>query len=302
MRTTLRPAVIAVLAFCLLGFVPLFTPFTAVEKADAQTPYYDLFRYASAVSRSNADDQNVAFVIYYVGSSASGKVAIAANGDLTFTEGDEGSEAAVDDFECPVSGALGGVIDVSDSACNTLGEVMDIVNVSGSGFRIVPVDGLRTDSSNDTYVTISATQVNSEKGLSVNYDTDVALFTSIALTSSPDDISNMIEPVSGKLVANPYLGQRAVLFKANGTSTYGSGTSTWQVLSVAPNYKVGTSTETVTTLYTQPAGATTVNNSLALPDLGLIGRRDEKLILRIANSAAAASTTINANALVLPSR
>lgn len=300
MRNTLRPAVIAVLAFYLLGFVPLFTSFPGVEKASAQTPYFDLYRNSIAASRSNGDDANIAFIVYYVGSSESGKVAVAAGGDLTFTEGVESSEAAVDDFECPVSGGLGGVIDVSDAACNTIGEVMNIVNVSGSGFRIVPVDSLLSDSSNDTLVTFSAAQVNSEKGLAVNIDTDVAFLASIALTAAPDDASGMLEPVSGKLVANPYLGQRAVLFSANGTSTYASGTSTWQVLSVKPNYKVGTSSETVTTLYTQPAGATTANNVLTLPSLGLIGRHDEKLILRISNSAAAATTTINANAIVLP--
>lgn len=299
MRTTLRPAVIAVLAFCLLGFVPLFT---SVEKVNAQTPYYDLFRDATAASRSNGDDANIAFKVIYVGSEESGLVAVASGGDITFTEGDAGSEAAVDDFECPVSGALGGVIDVSNAACDTIGEVMNIVNVPGSGFRIIPVDSLLSDSSNDTLVELSAASANVAGGLSINIDTSTAFIASIALTPTPSSISGFYDPVSKALVANPYRGQLPVLFKANGTSTYGSGTSTWQVLSVAPNYKVGTSTETVTTLYTQPAGATTVNNSLALPDLGLIGRRDEKLILRIANSAAAASTTINANALVLPSR
>src|SRR5687767_6845145 len=75
----------------------------------------------------SADDTDTAMLIKFVGPSTgstttmnSGKVEVAVTtSDITFTSGAAGSEAADTSLECPVSGALGGIIDVSNAACNT---------------------------------------------------------------------------------------------------------------------------------------------------------------------------------------
>lgn len=99
----------------------------------------------------NAADTSVAMVIKYfppVGGSATAitpTVAVAAT-SLTFTVGG----AAYAGFEQPVSGALGGVIDMTDAAADTLGEVVDTINstpvtFTTGYFRAAIGAGLRSD-------------------------------------------------------------------------------------------------------------------------------------------------------------
>lgn len=255
-----------------------------------------------------SDDTDVALLVKYVGSSASGKVAVAANGDITFTDGAQGSEAATSTFECPVSGALGGVIDVSDTACDTLGEVADAINFNGggtfnsnTGWRAVILDGLRADSSNDTLVTISATAATPEDGLGLKVDTDVAFSASYAL-GAPRKIGAYMSTSTGGvnpgLVPNPFSGRQANYFAGNFTSTYGSGTSAIQIISCAEAYSARSpGTETCTTLIQIAGGATTANKVLNGRDYapyGIVGKKGEKMLVRLKNSAAAASVFFNA--------
>lgn len=260
-----------------------------------------------------ADDTDVAILVRHIGSSseASGLVAVAANGDLTFTAGAQGSETTVDDFECPVSGALGGVIDVSDAACNTIEEVVDTINGTCStctkgNWLAVPVDALGSDSSNDSLLTISATSANSINGLALNWDTDTVGFNSTILMAPlearvfPFYVAGA--PDAPKLNANPFNDHRSVLLQANATSTYASGTSTYQVWSVLPKFSaLQDYSEVRTQLYAEPAGATTVNKifggSNGFAPYGVAGRKGEKLISRLSNSAAMASTAHRAYGL-----
>jgi len=100
----------------------------------------------------NAADVSPAIVIKYFppqGGSADAltpTVAVEADGNLTFTV----AAAAYTGFELPVSGALGGVIDVSDAEANTVGEVVDAINstpisFSTGYFRAALVNALRSD-------------------------------------------------------------------------------------------------------------------------------------------------------------
>src|SRR5688572_9745719 len=84
-----------------------------------------------------AADTEPLIAIKYVGTAVvTTSVAVEADGNLTFVEGG----AAHDGFECPVSAPLGGVIDVSDTACDTWGEVVDIINNDADGvFKAVLV-------------------------------------------------------------------------------------------------------------------------------------------------------------------
>lgn len=101
----------------------------------------------------NAANGSVAFAIKYFPPAGGGstssmtpKVAVEADGNLTFTV----AGSAYTGFELPVSGALGGVIDVSDAEANTAGEVCDAINSTpitfATGyFRCALVNALRSD-------------------------------------------------------------------------------------------------------------------------------------------------------------
>jgi len=250
-----------------------------VPTASAQQP----------VSIAIADDTSIAMLVRYVGANTSADVAVETDGNLTFRV----AATAYDGFECPVSGALGGVIDVSDAACNTMGEVVDTINGSGSDFRAVLVDSYRAEVSTDAMVTFSATEVTRTDGLQLNIDTDVIFTLSYALIPVRNDISVFLGgPPNYRLLENPFGGMWASLQWLEGASTYGSGTSNWYVYSVKPSNKASGS-ETVTTLWGPEAGAaTTVTKQLSQFQTNMLpGRFHEKMIVHLVNSAAMASTS-----------
>lgn len=244
----------------------------------------------------SADDSDVAIIVKYIGTSASATVEVAdATGDITFKDGAAGSEAVVDDFECPVSGALGGVIDVSDAACNTLGEVVDTINgnctgCNASAWRAVILDGLRADSSNNTMQTLAATSAQVLNGVNLVWETDTAFMATRAMTTMRT-IQPYIDNKDNDLVSDPFAGTRGVVMIAKGTSTYGSGTSALEVISVkVTNGTKGS--ETTTTLWSQAGGATTAEKVFdVFNDYGLHSKKGEKLLVRLKNSAAMASVT-----------
>jgi hypothetical protein len=287
-------------ALGLAVLAPSYTP-----RAQAQG-VIDASRFMPATPVSNAlggDDSDIAFYIKYTGTSGNATVAVAANGDITLQD----AGAADTTLECPISGALGGIIDVSDAACDTLGEVVDVVNSSTTGvWRAVIVDGVRSDSSNDSFLTFGATQATLAAGLAIKWDTDTVGFKStIALV--PSAYRNSIQPwlatraatTAPQLVRNPFAGTMTRFLIANATSTYASGTSVYEIHSVRVNNvaTAGSGTaipvqgsEVDTILYSTAAGATTVNKVFDFSTFGVIGNPDEKMVVRLKNSAAMAST------------
>lgn len=242
---------------------------------------------AQAVSAVSTDTP---LVVKYIGSSAIAKLAVdASTGDLTFTQGAVGTETDTT-LECPVSGALGGVIDVSNAACDTLGEVVDIINAS-TDWRAVIVDGLRADSANNTLITLAADAgVQAPGGLGLLNDGTVSLTMTRALT----DKRTMASYLGGgnTLLVNPFRGERTVAYQFSATTTYSSGTSTLQVISVKPDIRNGS--ETATVVWSAAGGATTVLGTLNFQPFGIFGRKDEKLLVRVLNSAVMTAATGNA--------
>jgi len=244
----------------------------------------------------SADDTDPAYLVKYVGTSASATVEVSSAGDITLKHGALSSEAADSTVKCP-SGGSSGVIDVSDADCNTVGEVINAINASNN-WVAVPVAALLSDSSNDTLATKSATLANTSVGVPLYIDTDVALTSTVLLnhTEFTSDIGTYLAGISKsgvELRLNPFV-TRTFLASARGTSTYGSGTSTWSVIQVKPSYKRSSSTESVKTLLSGIAGgATTVQGTLvSLSDNNRIVSDDNtKLLVRITNSAAMASVT-----------
>ena len=259
------------------GFVPLLNPDPV----------------SGTIGAINGD---VALLIRYIGINAGGgEVTVAAGGAITLSE----ATVATDTVECPISGVAAGIIDVTNGDCNTLGEVVDVINTEGSAFRAVILDGLRTDSSNNTLLAAGIATADSKDGYKVYWDTNVTNFNlSIALTpyrtidhyltaaSGPKTDTAAVGAVWGfitngeKLIDNVYSGTRTVLYRANETVTYtGVGTGL-EIHSVETRNKNGyLGSETVTT-YTDLLGASTVATEYDYP-YGIYGKKDAKLLIRV---------------------
>jgi hypothetical protein len=153
----------------------------------------------------------------------------------------------------------------------------------------VIVDGLASDSSNDSIVTISATQTKTVNGLALNRDSSVIFQQAFLVSEARGSINNWLD--GAKKLKSPFGGKRAVALSFSGTSTYGSGTSTWQVwtCSVSFNASNNALTESCSQLFARAGGATTVRaafDAATLGPFGLWGQKDQKLVVKLVNSAA----------------
>lgn len=296
---TLRTLIVYTLAAIIS--LPLVLP-RGVE-AQAYGPALNAYISGSPVVRTKtAISTSTPIVLRYTGTSACGSVAVdAGTGDLTFTSGVCGSEAADVSFECPVSGALGGVIDVSDAACNTFGEVVDTINGTCTGcirnnWTAVLVDAIRADTSVDALATLAATNTNTgPAGLGLLQDDAVVFNSTLALTQYRDLRGYVQDGTTGTgkyaLRENPYVGLESVMFQTSQTNTFGSGTSLWQYLCVASSIGPSrASTETVTTYAAGATAATTVFNAKDFP-YGFSCPVGQKLMSRVLNSAALTAIT-----------
>jgi hypothetical protein len=252
-----------------------------------------------------ADDTDIALLCKYVGYSPattanSGTITVAVtSSDITFEAGPQGSESATAvGIECPVSGALDGIFDVSNAACDTLGEIVDLINVPASPFRCVILDGFRSDSPNARLLTMSETRATTNAGLGIAWDTSTAFDMTVAVV--PTEYRSMqayVTPGSRNVNHDVFGNSRTVVLKANATSTFATGTSFLTITSVNVNNAAsGRSTESVTTLFNEVGGATTANKIFDLgAPVGIIGRVGEKVVARLDNSAAMSAAVLKTN-------
>lgn len=242
-----------------------------------------------------AADTGPALVIKYNGTTTDPSIAVEADGNLTFLVGD----AAYTGFECPVSGALGGVIDVSDAACDTLGEVVDIINADqsdNSGFYAIIAAGLRADSSNDSFLAdVDDTDVSTPTGEVVYWDSstlddDEIVFVSQWLTQAQyalDAIGTALDPERQRLPVNPWAGSDTVLLDAGENITNAGTVGDFDALCVVETYKHTGGSEVATVMYREAGAATTVLGSInEFLNAGGLRCRDGKVVVRIYASGA----------------
>lgn len=285
-----------------------------VLPAAAQTTFpIKLGTGVQSAAHAIAEDGDTAMFCKYIGTAACAKIAVAAGGDLTFTEGTCGSEAATSTFECPVSGALGGVIDVSDTACDTFGEVVDTVNAASTGWRCQLYEALRSDSSNDTLVTISATAATDPGGLGLKVDSSVALFSTIAVAPPAPGGQTMgyqflaPGPLSTSFLTNPWANTQGLLTAFTETTTFVSGTSLVSVIGVKRNFASAGSESTITLWPSTAGGATTVEKvfgscftsatgcNTAWGNGGLFAPPGYQMLVRVTNDTALSANTLAVN-------
>ncbi len=250
----------------------------------------------------SADDESVAFLVRYIGASDSATMEVAIGADITF----QVDAVAYTGFECPIAGGLGGIIDTTDNACDTIGEVIDAINGNCAGcvseFRAVAVDALGSDSADDL-LTAAALQTTRIDGLPANFDTSnnfaVGEGRALIPNSCRTDISCFLSQ-QGNLLENPFASNQTVIGWVEGLNTFGSGSSVLTIHSVKVSNKIAT-TEDVTTLWSEAMGATTVNKQFTqFQNVPVLGGYGEKVIVKIVNSASQTLVTLLVSAQQRP--
>lgn len=222
----------------------------------------------------NGADLSVLGRIFYIGAEASATLTIAQTGDCTFKHGVLSSEAADTDTKLDPDGS--GVINVN-ADCTTMQGFGSIVNGSDNWRWVpegaIPDDASYKDGTDGVFTETTDTAVPST-GLAITTDDSDSLYAVAGLTwpDSPTEIQQGNKGVHWEAV------------RVIALSTYGSGTSTLQL--IACDDVAGTS-EVVKTFTT---GATTVE--VAYPaetspaveiHYATLGKR---LVAKLTNSAA----------------
>lgn len=241
------------------------------------------------------DDTDIVLLVKYIGSSASGTVTVAADGNITFKHGAVGAEAN----DTSVGGAAdsGATIDVSETTEDTLGEVVDLINGSANWCAVI-VDGLRDDTATDALLLMSASQAKIEGGLQLLADTDTRLVTRRLI--APDMMRKSIEPylvqndrlaLTSKAPNYPFEGTRAEVSMLSGKSTYGSGTSTWEIHE--EGFDPTTRAFVTNTIHSGAGGSTGAEDvELDGKQAPITSQRNFRLVAGLTNSAAMASLSV----------
>lgn len=219
---------------------------------------------------------------------------------LLFKVGAAGSEAADSTVTCP-SGGTGGTIDLTNAACDTVGEVVDIINASaGDKWKAVNWAAFRTDGVNDKFVASAAASANTVLGRQVVWDTSKTLFFGGVLTPQVTSIAPFINDQSNALRPEPDLFKlyRAALVYANVTHT---GTSPqFKIYSVAPKFSDSGSSETITQLYQSPLTSGTNATPIGLTGMPILARKGEKLLIRSISTGTATTPGLSTYGFVFP--
>lgn len=201
-------------------------------------------------------DGSVGLTLRYIGTEASATIEVNSSGDLLFKHGAAGGEVADTTVGIPT---LNGTIDVSDAAANTFGEVVDNINNSPN-WRAELVDTLRSDSSNDTLVTLAAHTFSPKNEIvSLFMDTSVSLNLSYAISRRRGVFSRSQN------------GKQSFCTDVKALVNVGSGTLILTIYDVTQNRAVAT------LLYT---AAGVDNTELSVSSLGLISEYGHDLLVR----------------------
>jgi len=221
-----------------------------------------------------ADDGDVAMVVRYIGSQASGTVEIDADGNLLFKHG------VLDSEEADTTVSTDGTIDVSGASENTFVEVLEAIHASAN-WEAKLVGALTTDSSNNKLLLAAAAQAKSDAGLKLYFDTSDTLFISLNISAMGWEVQKGADGNPWSPDEDDYINS---LFEWNQLNTYGSGTSIMTV------YEVDRASGRETTLITRAGAATTVVGNKDWTSggngWGICAAKGCELIVRMTGSAA----------------
>lgn len=224
-------------------------------------------------------------------STSATTVAAATNNTYTFVV----NGAAYAGFECPVSGALGGIIDATNAACNTLGEVVDVINSTSPNFatgyfRAAIVAGLRTDSSAAVLDQTATSNVSRPEGVTLFWDSSVLDDDEVMFWDSSKGF-RFFGTEKG-LPSNPRANEYSFVYAADLDITNGGTVGDFNCYAVKENYgfatgdSVGAGSETVRTIIGPlPAATTATSGTITVLPYGFYAK-EEKVFCRVDSSGA----------------
>ena len=282
MKNFLKKLIAAAALVASLAYVP-------AASAQGIPPFQFPLNYVPVSAISSAVDTDPLFYVKYFGPSGTATTTVAVTTTtLTFVV----NGAAYTGFECPVSGALGGVIDTSDAACNTAGEVIDIINATATTFstgyfRAVIGAGTRASTSNATMLADAAdAEVVTPNGEVVFWDSSVEDDSYIGFWDYTKGVNTWLN--GQKLTKNPFADSDNILMWAYEVLTNAGTITNIEVHCTVENYIDGsTSSEVDRTLYIEAAGATTAVGTVSeFVNAGGLVCRGGKLWMRVLASGA----------------
>lgn len=291
----LLTAAVAAAAFA-LAFVAAPAP-----KAEAQSPIpvatiapLKLTPVSSSVVA--ADVSPMLVIKYFKGanttaSTSSTTVAAASNNTYTFVV----NGAAYTGFECPVSGAYGGVIDATNGACNTLGEVVDVINSTPTNFatgyfRAAIVAGFRSDSSAAVLDQTASSNVSRPEGITLYWDSSVLDDDEVMFWDASKGFKYF--GTEKGLAPNPRANEFSFIYAADLDVTNGGTVGDFNCYAVKENYgfgandSVGFGSETVRTIIGPlPAATGATSGTITVLPYGFYAK-EEKVFCRVDSSGA----------------
>ena len=263
-------------------------------------PYYPFTNYGGSLLRPAderpvanrlVDDKPVGMLIRYVGGQESGTVTVSAAGDITFKHGAVGAEA--NDTSIGGAADAGATLDVSVATEDTFGECVDLINAT-TRWQAVLIDVLRSDSSNDTLATLSATQAKLVVGLAVVVDTSVAL--KLGSLVAPQIFRTDIRVYErnyqfmlgqdnalvkdGVSVRAAYKGFKAAVVRLGENTVFGGGASNIRII----NEDQSNTTFLETEIFTEAGGATGVEKTKDFSFAPVVGFLNGRVIARVHNT------------------
>jgi len=293
--------------FALLALVALAAAPASAQIFGLPTDAYGVSDQISAVST------DVAIYVKYIGTNATTSTVTvdAATGNPTFTVA-----GGVDPTVNPVTGGAGvcgnnpGVIDTNDGDCNTMGEVIDLINASANWIAW-PGAVLRSDLSTNVLITLAATPA--QNGIGLLKDTAVALNVTVDVRNVPHtQVGNYFVGSPGSpygLNPDAQKERQYMLIDASENVTCGGGAiGTFDVLGVRQIARpkvikaAGASlpavsyTEVVRTIWSQAGAACTNTGTLAATPL--LTAPGERLLVRVNSTVALTVPQLLATAIV----
>lgn len=217
---------LATLALCLVAPQPRAADLDTIELNRAL---------GEGVTRYVTTDGSIAMRIQYVGTlsvDSDISIAVAAGGDITLEDdaGDDDTTVSSD-----------GVIDVSDGAEDTYGEVADAINASAN-WECILVDVLPSHSINNVLTEVSETSTGLviEEGLALYYNTaDMDMLSaSIGPEYQVDDVlsvtnDRILNRRSDPIGVGQSLSWRNEVYLTSATATYSSGAPDLEIYAVS---------------------------------------------------------------------
>lgn len=250
--------------------------------------YPNIESFAASAS-SNTTDQSCMLIKYRGTTAGKATVEVAAGGDMTLK-----IAGAAD---TTTGSASNGIFDLSTPAAgvDTMGELVNLINTTGSNWVAVLTGCLATDLTDNTITTISATETNGPKGVALTRDGAVASATSIfsaqvalypGLCNTDITCFTSGSPVgspSGSTKVNPKaFGDHQVFVQHIREKITSSGTvALLEVIAARRSYDAsGQVTETTRVLYAETGANTTVEKVVNFHNGPIVGAVGETIIVR----------------------